>query len=163
MSQAARRISFRVEGVPAPGGSKRGFVVKRAGGKLGVAMTDAGGERTKNWRQSVLLAARAALRSTDDVRPFDGPLVVDVTFLMPRPKGHYGKAGIKASAPVAPTTKPDATKLWRSTEDAISDAGLWTDDAQVVRQCVSKVYAETALQTGALVTIKQFSPANGAA
>jgi Holliday junction resolvase RusA-like endonuclease len=31
-----------------------------------------------------------------------------------------------------PDKKPDVSKLARSTEDAISDAGLWVDDARVV-------------------------------
>ena len=49
-----------------------------------------------------------------------------MVFTLPKPK----------SAPkrrqTFPATKPDLSKLARSTEDAISDSGLWPDDARVV-------------------------------
>ena len=58
-------------------------------------------------------------------------------------KGHYGTGRnadqVKASAPPHPTTKPDATKLVRAVEDALTGV-IWRDDSQVVRQWASKVY-----------------------
>jgi hypothetical protein len=40
-----------------------------------------------------------------------------------------------------PDKKPDLSKLVRSTEDAITDAGLWADDARVVEYArLAKVY-----------------------
>ena len=55
------------------------------------------------------------------------------------------------SAPAWPTVKPDATKLWRSTEDGLTGV-LWRDDARIVCQLVRKVYAEDG-RTGAAVKV----------
>lgn len=71
----------------------------------------------------------------------DGPCMLTVDFYMPRPKWHFGKSGLRSSAPRYPTTRPDATKLLRSTEDAMRGI-VWRDDSQVVRQNVCKWYAD---------------------
>jgi Holliday junction resolvase RusA-like endonuclease len=64
---------------------------------------------------------------------------------MPRPKGHFGtgkKTGIlKATAPYFHTSKPDATKLTRSTEDACKGI-LWPDDSAVSQQAITKAYED---------------------
>jgi Holliday junction resolvase RusA-like endonuclease len=73
----------------------------------------------------------------------DGPLALAVTFHVPRPKGHYGKRGLRPTAQVYPTTRPDVTKLLRAVEDACTGV-VWRDDAQVVRQVAAKVYGEPA-------------------
>ena len=119
-------MEFFVPGVPAPGGSKRHI----GGGRI---VEDC--KRTKGWRACVALAAMQA-----GWRPLEGPLSMSVVFWMPRPKGHYRKDGtLKPSAPAYPTTKPDTTKLMRSTEDALKGI-CWRDDAQVVEQSASKMY-----------------------
>jgi len=120
-------MEFFVPGVPAPGGSKRHI----GGGRI---IEDC--KRTKGWRDSVMWAAIQA-----DVFMSSGPLCFVVVFRMPRPKGHYRKDGtLKPSAPAYPTTKPDTTKLMRSTEDALKGIA-WHDDSQVVYQVASKMYA----------------------
>ena len=57
-----------------------------------------------------------------------------MTFTLPKP----------ASAPKRtrtwPCRMPDLSKLIRSTEDALTDAGVWTDDARVVEVVARKVY-----------------------
>ena len=73
----------------------------------------------------------------------DSPLNLEVDFYVPRPKGHFGKRGLRLSAPAFPTVKPDATKLLRAVEDALTGI-VWRDDAQVVEQHVSKLYGEPA-------------------
>ena len=137
--------SFFVPGIPQPGGSKRGFVNPKTG-RI-VILEDAKGN--KDWRISVVAAALEAY--TGD--PVGGSLELGVEFRMPRPKGHYGtgrNAGqIRSSAPVFPTTRPDLTKLWRSTEDALTGI-LWRDDAQIICQHVRKVFSK---QTGACITV----------
>lgn len=139
-------IEIRVVGIPAPGGSKRGFVNPRTGRV--VIVEDA--KRNKTWRESVAQAALAAYRGDALI----GPVGVEVVFLMPRPKGHYGSgrnAGtLKRTAPCYHVTKPDATKLWRSTEDALTGL-VWRDDAQVATQRVFKKYANKA--PGAIIRI----------
>ena len=125
-------IRFFVPGVPQPGGSKKAFVI---GGKARV-VEDA--KRNKDWRAVVALAAIEAHRAG----PLDGPLRLSLEFTMPRPKGHYGKQGVKASAARYHTTRPDTTKLIRSTEDALKGL-LWRDDSQVAIQSAWKIYGET--------------------
>lgn len=140
-------IDLWVPGEPSPGGSKRPFRNKHTGK---IALVDAGGERTKNWRESVKVAAM------QDGRYLEGPIWLRVIFKMPRPKCHYrtGKhAGeLKPSAPKHHTKAPDATKLLRSTEDALTGV-VWRDDAQVVEQEVSKQW--TTGQPGARITIME--------
>lgn len=131
-----RKIQFIVPGIPAPGGSKRPFINKYTGR---VSITE-DCKRSKPWRAVVALCAQEYCRD-----PFTGPVAVEVTFIMPRPKGHFrtGKnAGlVKFGAPFYPVTKPDCTKLWRSTEDALKGI-CWADDSQVVEQTVRKVYGQ---------------------
>lgn len=142
-------ITITVYGTPAPQGSKRAFV-----GKSGKAhVIESSHDRVKSWRQAVIDAALG-----EDRRTAGGPLAVDMTFYLARPKGHYGtgrNAGtLRASAPARPHGKPDLSKLLRSTEDALTDAGLWADDCQVVEYtALAKCWADDR-PPGALVVVR---------
>lgn len=125
-------VELVVHGRPAPQGSKKGFATKSGR----VAMVEMS-KHVKPWRSDVRDAAIAYLSRTDRTRfPLAGPLSVDMVFSIARAKGHYGtgrNAGVlKASAPRFPASMPDLSKLLRSTEDALTSAGLWADDALVV-------------------------------
>jgi len=153
-------LTFFVHGLPAPGGSKKGFAVfNKATGKHRSVITD-DAKRNKDWKAMVAYAAGEAMQA--GVCVFRGPVEVEVTFYMPRPKGHYrtGKnAGtLKDSAPKYPITKPDTTKLWRSTEDAMKSI-VWLDDSQVVDQYIRRRYADnTAI--GAMIEVVDMAAAN---
>lgn len=132
-------LQFFVPGIPAPGGSKRAFTVRRRDGSLGVGVQDAA-KRNKPWRSDVAVIAGHAMTG----RPLlTGPLMVQVEFVLSRPKGHFGTGRnarqVKRSAPVYPASKPDATKLWRAAEDALTGI-VWRDDSQIVQQIISKTY-----------------------
>ena len=129
-------IEFFVPGIPRPGGSKRGFYNPKLGR---VMMVKDGGQVEENWQQAVSFAGQRAI---GDMPPLDGPLGVRVEFRVPRPKGHLGKRGLLPSAPPFPTTRPDLTKLWRGTEDALKGI-CWRDDSQIVWQKIVKVFAAT--------------------
>lgn len=127
-------ITFTVLGKPEPAGSKRAFVhpvTKRS------MVVDAN-RKAAPWKQQV---AGAALNRATSV--LHGPVSLDVTFVLARPKGHYGtgrnSSEVKPSAPPFPATRPDTTKLLRGVEDAITGI-VWKDDAQVVEQSARKVY-----------------------
>lgn len=111
-------ISIIAYGVPAPQGSKR-FVGMR-GGK-GVMVESS--KKVKPWREIVHAAALAARNGRS---PIDAPVLVRMVFTMPKP----------ASAPKTrrtyPCRMPDLSKLCRSTEDALTTAGIWKDDARAV-------------------------------
>jgi Holliday junction resolvase len=151
----SNELAINVTGIPAPQGSKKGFPIRRANGTLGVAMTESAGESVKNWRQDVRTAAMAAATEATWVAPA-GAAVVSIHFYLPRPKGHYGtgrNAGIlKTSAPTHPTVKPDGDKLERATLDALTSAGVVTDDARIISSAWWKSYAD-ARPAGARITI----------
>ncbi len=128
-------LTFTVLGTPAPQGSfraayseksKRAFVIQSC-------------KRTMPWRQEVAAAAERAMRSSD-IGLFLGPLKLTACFFMPRPKGHYGKRGLRPSSPPFPDKKPDLSKLVRALEDAMTGI-VYGDDAQIVLYDVSKLYA----------------------
>jgi len=142
--------SFFVEGRPSPGGSKKYIGHSKAGRAV---LIDCGGKHTKDWRAAVAQAARLAHHTT----PFTGPLYLSVTFWMKRPKSHFNRLGLKEDAPTWHISEPDATKLMRSTEDALKGIP-WLDDAQVAcqngqkRYCNCERYEEQT--TGAFIEIK---------
>lgn len=148
------RIAFFVPGIPKPGGSKRAIPLMRNGRPIcrpgGVPIVNVVDDSAnKDWKQAVAVFARQAYQGP----PLTGPLKIQCEFIMPRLKGHYGSGrnagALKDSAPHAPTVKPDATKLFRSTEDALTGV-LWMDDAQIVLQVISKKYGE---QPGARIVL----------
>jgi Holliday junction resolvase RusA-like endonuclease len=143
-------IQFRVVGMPRPGGSKKGFFNKALGRVM--IVDDCKGNKT--WRQDV----KAAVLALPD-RPtalLDGCLMLDVTFYLPRPQGHYGSgrnaAQVKDGAPPFPNVKPDLTKLVRSTEDALTGI-LWVDDARITDQAPRKRYCEPGQPPGAEISV----------
>lgn len=141
----SRSIEITVYGEPAPQGSKR-FV----GIKGGRGMMIESSKKVKPWREAVKYAAIEAIEKTG-LPCLLGAINLRVTFTMPKPK----------SAPKRrrswPSTKPDLSKLVRSTEDALSDAGVWEDDARVICCTALKVFPgehHDALHTpGAIILI----------
>lgn len=124
-------IHFFVPGVPVPGGSKKGFVVRGR-----VCIVDAAGQRNKNWRAVVALAAKQHWRGP----LLDEALKVTVTFTMPRPKSHFLNWGqLKISAPTLHTIRPDVLKLTRAVEDALTGV-IWTDDSLIAQESMEKRY-----------------------
>jgi Holliday junction resolvase RusA-like endonuclease len=129
-------VHFTVLGKPQPAGSKSAYLNPKTG-KLNV--TDSN-KKSRPWKQQV---AGAAADQVEEV--WTGPLGMTVAFYVARPKGHYrtGKNAhlLRDSAPVFPMTKPDSTKLLRAVEDALIGV-LYRDDAQIVKQFVTKHYAD---------------------
>lgn len=111
------------------------------------------------WREAVKAAALQAMG--DGWERLDGPVWLEVTFYYARPRSHYGTgrnaAVLKPSAPVWKTSVPDVSKLARSTEDALTDVGLWRDDALVVRLGASKSWSRDGFQ-GAVVSVSADVP-----
>lgn len=75
--------------------------------------------------------------------PFTGPVVVEIVCHFSRPASHLRKDGSpKASAPAYP--RPDTDNLAKSVLDALTDAGAWADDSQVVSLGVRKKWSQVA-------------------
>jgi Holliday junction resolvase RusA-like endonuclease len=136
-------VEFTVIGRPQPAGSKRGIPIYRKGRQFTgrVATIDTNEDKVKPWRGEIVAAAREALAGR---APLEGPISLEVDFYVARPAGHFGTGRnhhlVKASAPRYPCARPDTTKLLRAVEDAMTDAGVWRDDAQVVTQTARKLF-----------------------
>lgn len=121
-----------------------------------MVVTREAGAHTADWRARVSTIAGEAHRG----RVLEGGLSLAVSFRFLRPKSHYRTGAnadsrrpwhlLRASAPGYHTQRPDATKLLRALEDALTGI-LWRDDAQVVRQACSKEWV--ADQPGAMVVV----------
>jgi Holliday junction resolvase RusA-like endonuclease len=118
------KIQFTVFGAAQPAGSKRAF--HRPGMKFPV-IVDAN-PKAKLWKESV---AREAARAMNGASLLDGPLILTAVFYRARPKSHFGKRGLRRSAPTYPTGRPDVLKLTRGLEDAMSKV-VYRDDSQIV-------------------------------
>ena len=152
-------IEIIVLGTPAPQGSKRGFAVKAKGAYTGKVAQVESSAKVKPWRMAVKYAALNEIAMLDWIyQPMTGAIVLEVTFRLPRPKGHYGtgrNAGLlKPTAPFHPNGRPDLDKLLRSTLDALGEAGVWGDDAQVVTVRGAKKYATDYEPVGATIRVK---------
>jgi Holliday junction resolvase RusA-like endonuclease len=127
-------VAFRVHGTPAPQGSKKGFVIN---GRAIIA--DANPAPLKTWREDV---KHAALDAMNGAAPLDGPLELLVTFVLPKPKS------VKRTWP---HVRPDLDKLLRSAGDALTSAGVYGDDSQLVKITAQKVYG---IHPGAEVIVR---------
>ena len=135
-------VGFDVEGNPAPAGSTRAFVVHdRITGKPKAVTTAVKNKDSDTWRETVIVASRRAMGYDGAPRPsqrweLEGPVDLVISFRVRRPR----------SVPIAkralPTVKPDLDKYVRSTMDAMTMAGVWGDDCQVVSIRATKVYAD---------------------
>jgi Holliday junction resolvase RusA-like endonuclease len=137
-----------VNGKPEPAGSKKAFAAKAGGEYTGRVIVADDNDKAKGWKQLVATAAREARGAAPPgmfIGPLECALWVTMTFYLARPKDHYGTgrfAGeLKPSAPEFPLTRPDALKLARGTEDALTGV-IWKDDAQVVNLVTKKYYAD---------------------
>lgn len=134
---AAVELVIDVLGVPAPQGSKR---------HVGRGILVESSRKVGPWRDSVALAAHAAMLECG-FAALSGPLRLEIVFRMYRPR----------SAPksrLRPFQRPDLSKLVRSTEDALTTAGVWGDDAQVVDLVASKVFALPGEGLGARIKVR---------
>lgn len=148
-----KEIRFFISGIPSPGGSKSAFCLKKGGIYTGRAVVvDAGGKKTKEWRQDVATAAMEAMRLADSA-PLTGAVELELIFQMPRPKSHFRSDGVtlKPGSQLRHVTRPDCTKLARSTEDAMTGK-VYLDDAQIVKQTHEKFFSD---QPGAWVIVKE--------
>lgn len=134
-----RRVSFQVAGIAQPKGSTRAFVPK---GWTRPVITNAN-PKSKGWQQ--LVAEQAQTVAKDGL--FMGPVVLTVTFHLPRPQSLPKRV-------LHHTKKPDLDKLVRNTKDALKGV-LYGDDAQVVDLHARKTYAAVAAAPCAHITLEE--------
>lgn len=121
-------MSFEIEifGEPTPQGSKR---------LMRGRIIEASSEKLKKWRRAIADACQANRKETDEF--FIGPVAVEATFYLARPKS------VKADKRPLPIVPPDVDKLARGLLDGIGQSEMiWGDDSQVIDLKVVKVYAD---------------------
>lgn len=156
-------MEFFIEGKPFPGGSKTAFVPRRKDGSFVmrpgtsqpvINITDAAGKNNKLWKKACAVFGKNFMRGA---RPFEQPIKVEFIFFMRRPDKHWskrkGQAGVLLpDAPQYHTGPPDAIKLARSTEDALTGI-CWKDDSISVRVCTEKRWCGADDRPGCIVRI----------
>lgn len=133
------QVTFRVDGVPVPQGSK---TVAKAGRKAW--LRDSNSAVLKPWRAKV--AAAADLGHT-----FTCPVLVAAVFYMPRPKRPKFWQ---------PAVKPDLDKLMRALGDGMTDGGLLDDDSRIVTQFIHKRYVDERNPVGVRVLVMEMEEGN---
>ena len=121
--------TIRVNGYPAPQGSKRivnGRMIESS-------------RALPAWREAIRSETQREMNSSSAA---EGPLRVELLFLMPRPKSHFGVKGIRKGAPTLPAVAPDIDKLARAVLDGLTQGGAIEDDSLVTTLVVKKVYAD---------------------
>ncbi len=143
-------IAFFIPGQPAPKGSKRGFVGKHTGR---VHMVEQAGERLVSWNRACYEAARLAMGEDGMAPAFRNAAVrICLYFEFLRPKGHFGKRGLRESAPRYPTGRPDVDKLARATLDCFTGI-VFDDDSRIVELVAVKRYAQEGRGPGCHVNV----------
>lgn len=135
-AQHEGRIGIRVYGIPIPQGSK-------VANFHAPGVRDSNDKKLRPWRKTVRAQAEDVTRYHD---PLTGPVRVWVRFTFTRPPSHYrtGRNAhlLRDASPTYPgRVHGDIDKLTRAIFDALTDAGVWKDDTQVVDVRARKVYA----------------------
>jgi len=134
-------IAFTVHGTPQPKGSARGYVAMKAGKARAIVTSD---NRTlRAWEDSIRFAAQSRAGT---IFFEDGPVTLDVTFYLQRPRS------VTVRKRPCMTTRPDLSKLVRGLEDALTEI-LWKDDAQITSITATKVYADSREPSRAVIVI----------
>jgi len=130
LAKLAPAVKLVVVGLPVTQGNKTAYPFHKKDGKLGVAVREGkSGQRHSSWREAVAAEARKLAQN----EPLDEPLVVEMTFYLPRPKS--AKKNVRF-----PNKKPDSLKLARAVEDALTKI-LYADDARIVTHLIKKRFA----------------------
>lgn len=147
-------VAFHVSGDPAPKGSARAFVNPNTGRAI---ITNAS-KKTKPWESVIAGTAREKMVGLER---FTEAVVFGVCFYLKRPKAHRdARYALKRSAPTSHISRPDLDKLVRTVADALTVAGVWTDDSVVAEIVARKRYSD--FDTGATVLVAPIARASEA-
>ena len=97
-------------------------------------------QTARGWKDAII---ESALRFP--VRGLECPIALKCEFFLKRPKARKKELFV--------TTKPDIDNLLKSTMDALTELGIWRDDAQVCETSASKKYETEAIAPGADIAI----------
>jgi Holliday junction resolvase RusA-like endonuclease len=138
-----RTIKLEVPGQPVP--QPRARVSTRGGFARAYTPKD---HAIHAYRQAVGLMARS--------RRITGPVSLVVEAVFERPPSHWRKHDLRPDAPLWP--RADGDNLLKGIADAITDAGTWADDDQVVIWSIRKRYAARGEQARTIIAISEADP-----
>lgn len=135
-----------VLGHPVPQGSIRSL-------GRGRPSVHANAARLLPWRGRMCGELQASVLTGRGGFPLTGPVVVDLSCTMPKPKAAPKRRR------TFPVTAPDLDKLARAVGDALQESGVVGNDSQIVEWCARKVFPgehRLALSSpGVLITVSQ--------
>lgn len=151
------RIVFRVFGEPKGQPRSRSFVLRGKGGKPilkgGKPIVRTYDPHTsEGWKSQIAEAVKPFIPA----EPWRGPVRMRIEFYMPRPKGHYGKRGLRDSAPRYHTIKPDLKNLLSAVEDTLKTLGVYMDDCQLMHEEMARVYCPEGQKMGAAIELEHY-------
>jgi crossover junction endodeoxyribonuclease RusA len=133
-----RHWGFKLYGEPKPKGSMKCIGAR---GKVKHQLVES--VDNEGWREIVTAGARRFVHEQADQHQ---SVYVEMTFSLSRPRSHYGTGRnahrVANSAPLWPTLQGagDSDKFARLVLDALQDAGVLRNDAQVRPLYVDKAY-----------------------
>lgn len=128
------KLSFFVPGNPKPQPRPRAYHTF-INGKVTARVFNP--ETTDGWKAMIRVYAQNAQHESLHLRDAE----VAVNFLMPRPKHHFLKSGLRSYAPAEHIIKPDLDNLAKAVLDALTDSGrFWDDDGAVHTLTLKKFY-----------------------
>jgi Holliday junction resolvase RusA-like endonuclease len=149
-------VRIDVIGTPKAKGSPKVITRGRGGAPRPYPLVLHDSKESASWAAEVGRAACAAMQGA---AMFVGlALHVHVTFRLVRPAGHFGKRGLKPSAPAWPSTKPDLDKLIRNTMDPLEGV-VFDGDSRIAVFDARKVYCGPGEAPGATIVIEALGQA----
>lgn len=142
-------IRFTVKGFPVTQGNKLPAHIFNSRGNCRVWLREKGDAELTQWRSLVKTAAERAMKGR---ARFEGPLLLLAAFYFPRPKSHTAKQ--RAIPFVHGGGRYDVEKLVRAINDAMTEAAVWGDDAQVSVMLAEKRYAEQDESVGVIINVQ---------
>lgn len=142
-------IRFSAKGFPVTQGNKLPAHVFNIRGNCKVWLREKNDKELTQWRGLVKTAAERAMKGR---APMEGPLLLLAAFYFPRPKSHTAKQ--RANPFVHGGGRYDTEKLVRAINDAMTEAGVWHDDAQASVMLAEKRYAEQDGDVGVIINVQ---------
>jgi Holliday junction resolvase RusA-like endonuclease len=100
------------------------------------------------YRQAIKIVARASGKTMPRV-----PSVISIEAVFERPKSHWRKNDLSPKAPLWPNA--DGDNIQKGVADALTDAGFWHDDDQLVDWHCRKRFAARNEKARTIITIRE--------
>lgn len=112
--------------------------------------------RAQAWYEAV----RVSLWPVRPAAPWTGPVSVSIDVYFDRPQRLMKKSSFEG--PIRHTAKPDRDNCEKSVTDALREAGLYLDDAQVCAGPVNKWYVAKGCAPGVVIVAERIPEHEGA-